>query len=386
MTPCPVCTHSGHRTLLYRKEVPILQNVIVATKEAAAAFPTAELLIVACESCHFIWNAAFDVNAIDYGANYNNSVQASSAYLAHQNAMAQKILGQKDQLDYLEIGCGAGEFIQLLQNSGKLASAIGFDPAFHASQAMQPNITIHAQYFTSDTARKVPDTVNIICSRHTIEHIPNPRDFIRDIATFVKERRIKLFLETPDVNWILKNVAFEDLFYEHCSLFSPSSMRYLLAEFGLGCSIESVYGGQYMWIEAETADIQPNAESLYSDLVNDFTNSLDRNLTEWAIKTRQMSAEGPLAIWGAASKGVTFSLLMSAIDCAIDLNPAKQGCFLPVSAKPITSPVEARDMGVKNIIVMNPNYEGEIKRLIADMGWDANVHSLRIKTNVDELA
>jgi 2-polyprenyl-3-methyl-5-hydroxy-6-metoxy-1,4-benzoquinol methylase len=358
--------------------VPVLQNVIIETKEAATTFPTGELLIVACDTCSFIWNAAFNVNNIDYGRNYNNSVQASAAYLAHQNAMAKKIISQKEHLNYLEIGCGAGEFIQLLEKSSKLVTATGFDPVFNAQHALRPHITVHAEYFTSATASKVPDTVNIICSRHTIEHIPNPRDFIRYIAAFVKQRGIKLFLETPDVNWILKSIAFEDLFYEHCSLFSPSSMRYLLAEFGLSCSIESVYGGQYMWIEAESADIQSKAEAVDVDLVNGFTNNLGKNLAEWTTRTRQMSREGPLAIWGGASKGVTFSLLMNAIDCTIDLNTAKQGGFLPVSAKPITSPQEAKSMGVKNIIVMNPNYETEIRSMILEMSWDTKLHSLHM--------
>ncbi len=368
MTGCPVCLKSDFNTLLTRARVPVLQNVIVESVEEALAFPDARLRICQCRNCDFVWNADFDPDAIDYNRQYNNSVQASGVYLAHQADMAERVLALPGRLICLEVGCGEGEFLNVLSASGRLERAIGFDPAHKGVQALPATVTVEKAYFDSEVAARLPGDINVVISRHTIEHIPFPRPFIEAIAAYVRERRLPLFLETPDVSWILENNAFEDFFYEHCSLFSPRSMAYLLAEFGLECRVEAVYGGQYMWIEAKAAEgaaTCPQPSAAAADAGQGIAEALDF----WRRKVKSLGETGPVAIWGGASKGVTFSLLVDGVNCAIDLNPSKQGCFMPVSAVPIVPPETALARGVRSIIVMNPNYRDEIRKQLDSLGW-----------------
>lgn len=373
---CPLCLSADNVVIVERSRVPVLQNVIVRTREEALHFPTGRLLICGCQNCGFVWNDAFDPSAIDYGATYNNSVQASGVYLAHQAAMADRVLAGEGDLHYLEIGCGEGEFIDALEKTGRLKSAIGFDPAFHGNYAFGPHITVFRDYFDAGSSAKVPATINTVCSRHTIEHVPDPRAFVNEIARFVREREVRLLMETPDVSWILQRAAFEDFFYEHCSLYSPRSIQYLLAAFGLKCTVDLVYDGQYMWIEAEAADNPPRPEPM-TDFADGVAVGLAQALDVWQGQIDRLRERGPLAIWGAASKGVTFALLLEGVDYAIDLNGQKQGGFLPVSAVPVVSPEKARESGVSTIVVMNPIYEAEIRRQVDDMNWNAFVVSLR---------
>ncbi|MFB9914240.1 class I SAM-dependent methyltransferase [Rhizobium paknamense] len=274
----------------------------------------------------------------------------------------------------LEIGCGKGEFIDLLDQLNALDSALGFDPS--ATPRNDGSIRIVSNYFSSETMSEVPATVNVVCSRHTIEHISDPRRFIAPIAELVRARKLRLFLETPDVSWILDHVAFEDFFYEHCSLFSPASMARLLSEFGLTCRTESVYNGQYMWTEAWPATERHADLPHVLEKGAAFRAHYEAEIGSWRQKTAELSQKGPLAIWGAASKGVTFALLMDKVSYAIDLNEAKQNCFLPVSGKPILSPAAARETGVRSIIIMNPNYAEEIRQLTRSMDWDVELLDL----------
>lgn len=369
MTECPVCLHSDFDEILNRERVPVLQNVIVATEAEARDFPVARLRIVGCRHCSFVWNADFDPDAIDYNLQYNNSVQASQVYLDHQKAMAERVLSRPGQLSCLEVGCGEGEFLNVLSASGRLDKAIGFDPAHKGVYPLAENIEIVRAYFDGAAASALPGDINVVVSRHTIEHIPQPRPFIAAIAAYVRERGLPLFLETPDVSWILRNNAFEDFFYEHCSLFSPRSMQYLLAEFGLRADVHPVYGGQYMWVEAAAAD-GPAIEVEPSDAdAASASSGITEALAYWTGKIADLGRQGPVAVWGGASKGVTFALLIDGIDCAIDLNPSKQGCFMPVSATPILSPEAALKRGVRSIIVMNPNYRDEIRNQLDGIGW-----------------
>lgn len=67
-------------------------------------------------------------------------------------------------------------------------------------------------------------------------------------------------------------------------------------------------------------------------------------------------------IWGAGSKGVIFAMMMERAgakpEFAIDINPAKQGKYLPVTGLPVLSPAVAYERLDDRAIVyvMNGNY------------------------------
>ena len=69
---------------------------------------------------------------------------------------------------------------------------------------------------------------DVIMCRHTLEHIGQTGEFIRMIRRAIGERKDMLVLfELPDVTRVLKENAFWDVYYEHCSYFSPGSLARL---------------------------------------------------------------------------------------------------------------------------------------------------------------
>jgi hypothetical protein len=81
-----------------------------------------------------------------------------------------------------------------------------------------------------------------------------------------------------------------------------------------------------------------------------------------------LAASPKTVVWGAASKGVIFSLFMRragiAIDHVIDINPAKQGRFLAATGIQVMAPeaVLPKLPAGSRIIVMNANYAEEIRQ------------------------
>jgi hypothetical protein len=76
-----------------------------------------------------------------------------------------------------------------------------------------------------------------------------------------------------------------------------------------------------------------------------------------------------VCIWGGGSKGVIFSLLRQReslpVDFVIDVNPAKQGKYLPLTGLLVQSPEDVLSklpIG-SSIYVMNSNYLEEIKQI-----------------------
>lgn len=382
-TPCPICANtSANAVLTSRENIPTLQNVTLSSRADAVVFPTGTLTMIRCSKCSFVWNADFEQDKISYDAGYNNDVTYSGYYVAHLEKMADRIINSvpKDEpIHYVEVGCGEADFLRLVveRAKGRCKTAIGFDPSFTGEENLPEGAVVYKTFFGPEQIKLVPDETNIICSRHTIEHVPDVHPFASALAAPMTTKARKLFIETPDANWILKNTAFQDFFYEHCSIYTPESMKKILGMYGLEAKTIAVYGGQYMWTEAVLSSNQDASEIIIEQhLATEYIEKSTSIINEWKSFIHQRSQYGPVAIWGAASKGVTFTLLLSetlgtdvGISCAIDLNEAKQGCFMPISGIQITSPKTAQMMNVATIIIMNPNYAEEIETTVADMGW-----------------
>ncbi|MFM8956501.1 MAG: methyltransferase, partial [Actinomycetota bacterium] len=84
-------------------------------------------------------------------------------------------------------------------------------------------------------------------------------------------------------------------------------------------------------------------------------------------------------VWGAATKGCMFAFhlanlgrLREILGFVVDINPAKWSKFVPGTSIPIHSPeylyksIEESDA----VIVANPNYEIEVRALLANQGLE----------------
>jgi hypothetical protein len=85
-------------------------------------------------------------------------------------------------------------------------------------------------------------------------------------------------------------------------------------------------------------------------------------------------------IWGAGAKGVMFCNLLQVspgdgIDRVVDVNPRKHGHFVPLTRQRIVGPESLRQDPPDLIIIMNRNYEAEIRSTIDDIGIACDVVS-----------
>lgn len=77
----------------------------------------------------------------------------------------------------------------------------------------------------------------------------NPKDIMKSIKkALVNSPNSILYIETPCVEWILKNNIMYDFFYEHCSYFNKKSLNLLLQECGFDIlEINHTFKGQYLY-------------------------------------------------------------------------------------------------------------------------------------------
>lgn len=378
-TCCLICRSLSLTPILRRERVPVHQNFLFDTPEAAVAARRGDLDLVLCEACGLIFNRAFDPSLLDYGDHYKNPQADSPTYALYMSHLVSHLVDRRGiwNKSVLEIGCGDGSFLRRLVEEGYGNVGLGFDPSYTGpTRDLDGRVRFEVRRYGAAEVRGEYDWV--IC-RHVIEHLDDPLYLLRLIgSTLYARHQGRVFLETPTVKWILRHYVFWDFFYEHRSYFSWPSLRVACEIAGMNVpNVTTEFGGQYLWLEA-TTDFHGLPVSLapgdLPDLACAFAGDEPRLLENLRAKVTELASRGGVAIWGAAAKGVTLANLLdpdrSLISCIVDINSQKQFRFLPGTGHPIVAPERLGELGITSAILTNPMYRGEIAGLLASQGND----------------
>jgi len=197
----------------------------------------------------------------------------------------------------------------------------------------------------------------------------------------------EIFFMIPEATRILTDCAFEDVYYEHCSYFSPYSLNQLFSRAGFFPTEVGVeYGDQYLTIVATTEDSKVTPEIPADQLqdlrrwVGEFPSLFKNQLEFWRERLEELHGAGKrTVIWGSGSKGVSFLTtlgLQDEIYGAVDINPHRQGFFMPGTGHRILSPDELVDLKPDAVIVMNPIYKDEIAADLAQRGLHPEMYAI----------
>lgn len=374
---CPVCGSDNTNNFLTRPRVPVHQNLLIDNQTSAEHIARGDLRLALCRRCGFIYNSAFDVSKLRYGHEYDNTQACSPFFGAYLDSLVAQLVEESGvkNCQIVEVGCGKGLFLRKLvefEDAGNQGH--GFDPSYDGPDVrLGGHLKFSKRYYGPDCLDVQADVV--VC-RHVIEHVPDPPTLLNVMRqALANGSGGRVFIETPCVEWILENQAGWDFFYEHCSYFSPQSLSLVMEQAGLKVDrISHVFEGQYLWAEGSAgdasadADVKPDIHLMgLVDQYSLFEEQLKINL---AGLFARLAAEGKVALWGAGAKGVTLANLIdqnrSLIDCVVDLNPNKQGKFIPGAGHPIVGHEALGNRGIATAVLMNPNYIDENLRLLRE--------------------
>lgn len=336
---------------LYRATgLPVLQNRTFASAEEARASGSADIVLVQDAETGLIFNQAFDADKLSYDSDYQNEQAHSTQFQQHLGDVEGVIARHFKGGNLIEVGCGKGYFLEMLREKGYAIT--GIDPSY---EGQNPDV-IKAPF-----TRELGLEADAIVLRHVLEHISDPRAFLAQMAAANNGGQI--YIEVPCFDWIVEHNAWFDVFYEHVNYFRLDDLCRLFATVH---EAGHLFGGQYLYIVADLATLRATSDEpvVRLELARHFTASLQR-----AVQLIQASANQGAAIWGAPSKGVIYSLFLQragvSVDHVVDINPSKQGRYLPLSGARVSSPQEALDSlpAGAQLFVMNSNYLEEIKRM-----------------------
>lgn len=341
-------SQSGWQKLLYeQRQLPVFQNRMYDTRVEAVDCPKGDMALVEDQRTGLIYNASFRPEMMIYDAQYQNEQALSPLFRSHLESVAELIERCMGRASIVEVGCGKGFFLEMLLAKG--VDITGFDPTYEGDN---PRIVKH--YFEPGIGIKA----NGLVLRHVLEHIQDPFEFLLQLKV-ANGGSGRIYIEVPCLDWICEHRAWSDIFYEHVNYFRMSDFHRM---FGTVVECKRLFGNQYLGVVAELATLRPPTRDV-GDCV-----AFPRQFMQSLYDSGQPATRS-VALWGGASKGVIFALLKARsgqmIGPVIDINPAKQGKYLPATGLLVQSPAMALPIlpAGSRIYVMNSNYLDEIKQM-----------------------
>ncbi|MHC4241011.1 MAG: class I SAM-dependent methyltransferase [Planctomycetota bacterium] len=387
---CPVCCNYEMMVFFQAENLPVFCNILWDSRTEAMAAPLAQIYLAYCHECGLLYNIAFDQTLMKYSAAYENSLHFSQRFRQWAEDTAGRLV-QQYQLydkDIIEIGCGQGDFLEILQQLGN-NRVLGFDPSYIPEQTVpdieKPAITIIPKAY-SEVFGDYP--ADFICCRHVLEHIERPLEFLKSIRSSIGQRKdCVVYFELPNALYSLEPMGLWDIIYEHCSYFTSESLAnlFLRADFE-PIEVAERYDGQFLTIEARPGhdDVKPVSDckwmvSNIQHLIDNFQNVYREKVHSWRNTLSDLKGQNSrIIIWGAGSKGITFANTLNIsykqIEYIVDVNPRKCGKFVPGTAQCIVEPDFLREYRPDTTIIMNPIYQSEIQAAISE--FDIATHFL----------
>ncbi len=385
---CPVCHAAGAAEFIAIDDVPVFCNVLWDTRNEALSAAKGEIHLHFCPDCGHVFNGEFDSSRVQYDSNYENSLQYSPVFRTYLIGLVERLVHryQLYQKDVIEIGCGQGDFLRLLSEKGA-NRCTGFDPSYDERRSVENETGAHFEVIRDYYSDKYPEyRADFIACRQVLEHLADPREFMAAIRRSIGDNdSTVVFVEVPNALFTLEKFGIWDLIYEHCGYYTTPSLSRLFSETGFKpLRIAESFGDQYLCIEARPYSGQtelklpavPLSIGKIANFVNGFADIYLQTISYWRKSLRKMLQQGirPV-VWGAGSKGVSFLNVINTdgiIDHVVDINPHKQGRYVPGTGQQVVSPDALADIKPQVVITMNPLYAEEIAKIISERNLGKN--------------
>jgi len=261
---------------------------------------------------------------------------------------------------------------------------LGVEPAANVAEvAVQKGIPTVVEFFGEDVARKLAEqsAADLLLGNNVLAHVPDLNDFVAGMKALLKPGGV-ITMEFPHLMRLMQDNQWDTIYHEHFSYFSFLTVSAVFAAHGLRLfDVQELptHGGslRIFAVHAEDAGKPETAaaralaereraagyESLetysgYGRRVEQDKRQILRFLID--LKERGLR----VAAYGAPAKGNTLlnycGVGRDTIEYTCDLNPHKQGHFLPGSHIPIRSPDVLREDRPDVVLILPWNLKDEI--------------------------
>lgn len=281
----------------------------------------------------------------------------------------------------LEIGCGKGEFLRTICSLGE-NRGIGFDPTYVDTENGETNndqITFIKELYSAEYRSYLGD---LICCRSVLEIVQNPKELLRLVRLAIAERTdTVVYFEVPNALYTFRDSVIWNIVFTNSSYFTPNSLAQLftICDFDVLSVIPCFEDDQYLGIDATPANSSVRGggrtsafpDEMFSTLTL-FAEKYQLKVDYWLEKLNDAEKYGQrLIAWGAGARAISFLNtynITRQIEYVVDINPAKQDKYLPVTGQRVVAPEFVVSYKPDVVIVTNPTFDEEIRQQVQKLG------------------
>ena len=342
------------------------------------------LRALVCDRCFLVQLKAYETPERIF-SDYAYFSSYSSTWIEHARAFAETAIerfGLDQSSTVVEIASNDGYLLQYFARHG--IRVLGVEPAANvASAARAKGIDTVTEFFGRVTAQRLAAEfgADLLIGNNVIAHVPDLNDFLAAFAILLKPHGI-ISVEFPHILHLIEQTQFDTIYQEHFSYFSFSTVKRAFAAHDLTVfDVEEIptHGGSLRVYARHAADETKAASDRVSEMYRrereagllelavyssfeERARKAKRDILRFLIDCKENNKK--IVGYGAPAKGNTLlnycGVGTDFIEYTVDLNPHKQGHFLPGSHIPIKAPDEIRQTKPDLVFILPWNLKDEI--------------------------
>lgn len=356
------------------------------------------LKLMVCDACWLVQTIDFTGRENLFDAEYAYFSSCSSSWLRHAELFVTTMrndLSLHSDSRVMEVAANDGYLLQYVQSAG--IPCFGVEPTTStANAARAKGIPIIERFFGVELAQELVaqgQTVDLSIANNVLAHVPDINDFVAGFALILNPQGVASF-EFPHLLNMVQQNQFDTAYHEHYSYLSLHTVQTIFARNGLHIyDVQEwpTHGGS-LRVLAQRSDVQsrPANASVARVLVKEQEAGMADKRFYHRVQGRAEQAKFDLleflldckkkglrvAAYGAAAKGNTLlnfsGVRPDLLPYVVDINPHKQGKYLPGSRIPIVSLAHLLQDQPDRIIILPWNLQAEITSDLAQtQAWNA---------------
>lgn len=364
-----------------------LSNSYLIEEKLLQMEPFYPLNVYVCEQCFLVQLPEFESPGHIF-SDYAYFSSFSETWLQHARDYVELMtarFGFDSKNQVIEIGSNDGYLLQYFVERD--IPALGIEPAENVARAANDaGIQTLVKFFSQKTAKELASEgkhADLIVANNVLAQVPTLNDFVAGIKTLLKPYGM-ITIEFPHLMQLIDQNQFDTIYHEHFSYFSFMTVEKILAKFGLTIfDVDELptHGGSLRIYATHAENTNESKAHRVDELrqkelaaglhqlkpylaFNQKIEQTKRKLLEFLIRIKNRG--GSIAGYGAPAKGNTLlnycGIRSDFIGYTVDLNPHKQGRFLPGSHIPVYHPDKIKETKPDYVLILPWNLKDEIMK------------------------
>jgi SAM-dependent methyltransferase len=361
-----------------------LANAYLSEEQLGQMEPFYPLRALVCHECFLVQLEDYETPDVIF-SDYAYFSSYSTTWLEHSERYAEMAIERfelSERSHVVELASNDGYLLQYFQERD--IPVLGVEPAANVAQvARDKGIRTMVKFFGRATAREIAAMMraNLVIGNNVLAHVPDLNDFVAGMKIILDPRGV-VTMEFPHLLHLIGRNEWDTIYHEHFSYFSFLTVSRVFQRHGMTLfDVEELptHGGSLRiygrHAEDDTKPVTERAEELRQRERDSGFESLDTYLgfseevrrAKWELLDFLVARrrEGTrIVAYGAPAKGNTLlnycGIGPEFIEYTCDLNPHKQGHYLPGSRIPIRAPEAIRETRPDLVFILPWNLREEI--------------------------